>query len=356
MIQADVEMILAIAHRGRRNIVLIRRGSVGKRIEGGDGEANRVPALQGNRVAGKGKLGEKIDGQEVALGEIAYPFQFGGNVGDAGDAFAQAAAFVIAEEERAVSSDGTARGYAELVALVLRTLLRGRSKEVARIQSTVPEELVGRAVELIGAGPEDDVHLPAGVAAERGVVGAGRDLELAHGVHGRRHADTVQLGIAVEDAVQEEVVGVLARAVDVDGKLAANRAGGTRSGRSNAGKQEAELVEIAPVERQAGDLAILDHAAERGGLRAQRVGRGGDLNRFRALTRQQRDADLDLLVQPQRELLDVLAIALVPGLDPVFAGRETRNSEAAQRVSCDFPLPVRFIVNELDHRAGDRRL
>ena len=106
MIQADVEMILPIAHRGRRDIVLIRRGPVGKRIEGGDGQANRVAALHGNRIAGKGKLGEKIDGQEVALGEIAYSFQFGGNVGDAGNAFAQPAAFVIAEEERAVLDDG----------------------------------------------------------------------------------------------------------------------------------------------------------------------------------------------------------------------------------------------------------
>ena len=265
-------MVLAIARRRGGDIILIRRGAVRKRIQGGDGEPDRVAVLHGNHVAREGPLREEIDGQEVAAGEIAGALQCGGDVGDAGNAFAQAAAFVIAEEERAVAQDGPARGRSELVALVLRALLRGRSEEVARVQSAVPEELVGRAVELIGAGLEHHVYLPAGVAAERGVVGAGRDLELAHGVHRRRHGDAVQFGVAVEDAVEQEVIGVFARAVDVDGEIAAHRAGRTRRGRNDAGKQQAELEEIAPVERQARDLAVLDQAAQRGGFRAQRSG------------------------------------------------------------------------------------
>ncbi len=102
-----------------------------------------------------------------------------------------------------------AQRSSELVSLVAWFVLSGRSEEVARVQCAVAQELVSRAVELISSALEHHVELPAAVASERSVVAAGRHFELAHRVHWRRYGDAVQLGVAVVDAVEQEVVGVI---------------------------------------------------------------------------------------------------------------------------------------------------
>ena len=68
--------------------------------------------------------------------------------------------------------------------------------------------------------------------------------------------DAVQLRIAVVGAVQQEIVRILARAVDVDGERAAHRSGRALRRRHDAGQQQAELIEIAPIEGQADDLRL----------------------------------------------------------------------------------------------------
>ena len=356
MVQPDVEMLLAVSRRRGGDIVLIRRRPVGMRIQGGDSEPDRVAAILGNHIAREGKLRERIDRQEIAAGKIADALEIGGHIGDPGKALPQAAAFVVAEEERPVLYDRTAQRRSELVALVLWALLCGWSEEVPGVQRAVPKEFVGGAVELVGAGLERDAHLSAGVSAERGVVSAGNDLELAHGVHRRGHGDAVQLGVAIENAVQEKVIGILARAVDVDGEVAANRSRGALGRRSNAGKQEAEFEEVAPIEREACDLEVLDQAAQRGGVRAQNFGGGGHFHGVRALAREQWDLNLDFLVQSQRELSDLFAIALMLGLDPVVARGKAGDRKSAQRVGGGASKPVRLSVDDLNHRAGERRL
>ena len=159
----------------------------------------------------------------------------GGDVRDQRHPLAHAAAFVIGEEERAIAAQRTARRSAELVALVGRARLPGGGEEIACVHRAVAQELVGCAVELVAAASEHHVELPAAVAPERGIVAAGGHLELAHGVHRRRHGDAVELGVAVENTVELEIVGVLPGAVDVDREIAAHRPGRSLSGRHDAG-------------------------------------------------------------------------------------------------------------------------
>ena len=66
-------------------------------------------------------------------------------------------------------------------------------------------------MKLIAAGAQHYADLPAAVASEGGVVGAGQNLEFADGVDGRAYGRSIELGIAVIDAVEQEVVGILAR-------------------------------------------------------------------------------------------------------------------------------------------------
>src|ERR1035441_3666074 len=115
-------------------------------------------------------------------------------------------------------------------------------------------------MELVAAGSQHDADLSAAIASEGGVVGAGQDLEFAHGIQGRADRRAIELGVAVIDAVEQEAVRVLARAVDVDGEGAAYGGSGAYRGRHHAGQQQAELVEIAAIERQ--PLRSEEHTSE----------------------------------------------------------------------------------------------
>src|SRR5262245_24002637 len=116
-----------------------------------------------NDVSGERTLCERIDREQAAAREVANAFEFGGNVADARDAFPHAPALVIGEQERPVPDEWASQGAAELVALVLRTLLGGRGEEVSRVERAVAEKLVSRAVKLVGAALQHDVHLPPGI-------------------------------------------------------------------------------------------------------------------------------------------------------------------------------------------------
>ncbi len=102
-------------------------------------------------------------------------------------------------------------------------------------------------MELVAAGPKHDIDLSAAIAPERSVVGAGQNLEFAHGIHGRCDRHAVQLRVAVVNAVKQEIVGILTAPIDVDGEGASYGSGGPLGGGYHAGDQEGEIVEIASV-------------------------------------------------------------------------------------------------------------
>ena len=81
----------------------------------------------------------------VALGERRH-------VGDPRDAFAQARALVVGEEEHAVPDERSAERAAELVPVVVGRRLVPRREVVAASSAPIPEELVRRAARAIGAG------------------------------------------------------------------------------------------------------------------------------------------------------------------------------------------------------------
>src|SRR5262249_30748685 len=98
-------------------------------------------------------------------------------------------------------------------------------------------------------------------AAERCVVSAGQNLEFADRVDRRFDAKCVELRVYVVNAVEQEVVGVLARAVDVEREISANRTGGALSGRRRAGREQTQLQKVPSVERQSCHLPVVDYRA-----------------------------------------------------------------------------------------------
>src|SRR5205085_8545570 len=124
-----------------------RHVAIRKRIERGDLRADGVKS--GKLVAGKPR-GRAWDDRlrQQTLRKIALTFSECRHVGHLCDAFAQARAFVIGEEESMVFDYGAAEREAELIALIFRIGLIGGREKVAGVERAVAEEFEGCAVKL----------------------------------------------------------------------------------------------------------------------------------------------------------------------------------------------------------------
>ena len=87
---------------------------------------------------------------------------------------------VVAKEEDLVATDGTAERAAEVVALKFGNLLL--VEVVAGVERAIAQELIGCAMQSVGAAGGDDADLRALALAECGGVGVAGDVELAHGI------------------------------------------------------------------------------------------------------------------------------------------------------------------------------
>src|SRR5689334_17882069 len=98
--------------------------------------------------------------------------------------------------------------------IVIRGIFVFRGEVIARVEDLIPEKLIARSEETVRARLGDDVDLTTGVAAEGRVVAGREHLELSDAVCRRAYAWCAQFWVDVVDAVQQEAVEVLARAVD----------------------------------------------------------------------------------------------------------------------------------------------
>jgi hypothetical protein len=117
-------------------------------------------------------------------------------------------------------------------------------------------------VKLVGAALGDDVDLSAAAAAVfRGGV-AGLDFELLNGIHGRQNRVLINREVVVVHAIEKEVVGLLASAIDADGTALRGvlRAVGGKLGARN---QKRERQEVAFVERKLAHFLLVDDLANR---------------------------------------------------------------------------------------------
>ena len=164
----------------------------------------------------------------------------------------------------------SADGGSELVALQ-RGLDEHRraEQEAGGVQIGVAQELVGRAVKLVGPGFHHRVHHRAAHAPVFGAVVAGDDFEFGDRVRRRLHQlrrialVAGAVGVVVQ-AVQQKIVIRAAHAVHVEGALARRAAGreGNRDGRlDRVGGQQRQVRVVAAVERQFDDLLRVDHLA-----------------------------------------------------------------------------------------------
>ncbi len=141
----------------------------------------------------------------------------------------------------------------------------------------------------VGARLGDDVHHRSRVTAVLGAVGVRLDLEFLDRVGGRAHDEAGVEGVVVAGAVEQEVVRLVAHAVDAEprrggaeaarGRIA-GRAAQPRRWSDDTRNERPQLGEIAAVEWQLNDLLLVDDRAERGARRLDERCVGRHLNRL----------------------------------------------------------------------------
>ncbi len=279
--------------------------------------------------------------------KITRAFRCGRNVGGSRDPLADAATFVVDKEESPILAERSPQRSAELIANVLRRTGVFRREIIRAIENRVAQELEHRTMKLIGARLKHHVHLPADVPPEGRVVCVGQNFVFAHRLHRRRDREPVQFRIAIINAVEQKVVGVLTRAVDVEREVSPIRSGRTLRRGRGTGRQQRQFEEVSPIQRQIADFTILNHRAERRRFGLREPGFRGDLDLLGGLLRQQRNIDVDLLIHQQRNISRGPAVSGQARFHTISAGRQQGNRELAVGAGLRGTLPVSLLLHQI---------
>ena len=214
IIEPGPERIAIVDGLRRRDVAVRARIRVGNELID-QLACDRTDSVGGNDIAGKRHARERIlDGG--APGEIAVALRVRKDDDIRRVAPSVSVALVEPERKQFVLQERPAAAAAELILLQLRLRLRDRRKEVARLQRVIAIELPCRAVELVRAASGDDVDHGSRVAPVLGAVGMRLNLELLDRVGRRAHHESRVECVVVAGAVEQEVVGLVAHAVDVE--------------------------------------------------------------------------------------------------------------------------------------------
>ncbi len=199
--------------------------------------------------------------------------------------------FVGGHEERPRVLDRPAQHAAELAAAKITQRLAGPVREeVVGVERRVAEELVGAAVEIVGARLVDHVQHAAEAAAILRRVVRAEDLEFLDRVHRREHRDAgepVDGGERRRHAVDDGVHHRRARAVH----RVAHRVVVVADGACDPRREEDQRVDVARIQRQLENPAVVDELANRAAAGFEQRRRGADFNGIGQVADLQREVD-----------------------------------------------------------------
>ena len=268
-------------------------------------------------------------------------------------------AFVGDEEERLVAADRSAKAAAVLILGERRLRLRRVVEEVARVELAVPREFERRSVHDVGARPGDGVD-DAAASSELRAVGVGQGLEFGDRLDAEGRAEHAGARGAVPEirdvgVVEQEGLPLgPASGHRIDGLPAEQRTGERHRG--HGGRQRDELGEVSAVQRQVGDLLLLNrrgHGARRG---VHDRALAGDGDGLLDLSDRQREVDDVLAADAKGDpfVNDALK-ARKRRLHFIRADREIGRVVSTLLVGDDRLHDARTDIPHLDGGAGHRR-
>src|SRR5262249_20588313 len=149
---------------------------------------------------------------------------------------------------------------AKLVLLERRLGTSGIEEGVG-IELGVAQKLEGRAMKIVGAGPDIHIDGAAEAASEFGGQQIRLHLKLGNGVRTGQDGRIVVVGGVIVDAVEKKVVVLNAVAVDPDQEVLVERIIPLRN--VGAWGERDQLDKVAAIERQLHHSLGLNHLAER---------------------------------------------------------------------------------------------
>ena len=363
-VHAIVELCVVAAVAGISGVVVVQPGLVGlipkvaQRPRRGvlQRSRDRVVLKPGAREVARAGHRERIVDGPPHLREIALLLQRGRRVEQQRTALPLAIALIGGEEENAVLDDRAADIGAPLVLDERRCPdAAGVVEEGVGIKNLVPQELVGRAMELVAAGLRGHVDDTAGEPSKLRTEVVGLDLEFLHGVLGRDQGGEVGVADVDRRAVQRR--GALIRLAATNLVVAPSEdvdPGGALHGlplRHDTRSKSDQVQHVAAVERRLGDLAGLDDLAKRGCLRLQQRRAGNDLNNLGDFSDFQHRVDADARIDLDRDwLLRELLEAIRASFQAVLARNQVHEAIQAGRFRL---LHALFAGSEARH--GDAR-
>ena len=210
-------------------------------------------------------------------------------------------------------------------------------------------------MELVGAGAGGDVNCGAEIAAVFGAEKAGHHFEFAEEFDGRGAVAVggVVEGVSSGNAIDEQVIGTAAGAVDAHGIGAGAGVIGIEDGADDAGGDAENLGEIAGGEGDGLNGALFDDLADGRLFALQEWSFGGDINGVGDLADVQGDIDAGAFGGIDDDhLLDALEAFAFDG-QTVSPGAEKRELIRAIRVRCRAELGGVFLIDGGDGGAHD---
>jgi hypothetical protein len=369
-VHLDVELVRLFLRRGGAAVVLPevaqRTLDVRQRIEALVGEQRlreRAEPAHGNLVVRKRPAGERVAHDDPA-GEQAAQIALAPRQRDhrgerVGRRHLLPRALIVAEEEHLVADDGAAERAAEDVPRKLRlAAARAAGGPRRRRQVVVPPVIERVAAELVRARLQDDVHQAAGHVSELGRVVVRLDADLLHRVRARLIRDQVVDRVVHVDAVEAEVVRLLALAVherpaaaDVLQTVEGARIGGHRAGGVERGGRQ-----VPPLDRERLHLPLLQRVADHRVLGLQHGTRRHHLDALFDRAHFEREVDARRLVRRERHGRLHALEALQLRRDHVRPDRHAGDDVVAGFVRHAGVGDVRRLVGRRDREPRQRRL
>jgi len=287
--------------------------------------------------------------------EIAGAFREGRYRYTRSFALAVAEALVVAEEESFVTLDGATESAAELIALERFDALR---EKTFCVEGVVADKFPENAMKRICAGACDNIGRGAGTVTEFGIRSVGKNSELSDRVDRRFQDEATIDAVEIVGAIDQKIIRFGALAVDgISLTFTQGTAGGGKSGCDghNAGLKNAELSEVAAIERQVKNFAFLHGFAETGGgaLNQRRVGIYFDFVGLAA--DHEAEGDVGVLIDVERDAVTAeLLKTSGSGFDAIVANGEGKNYVCSVRIGCRLALQSGFDLGGGDGGAGDR--
>src|SRR6266850_4073138 len=252
----------SISLQRRSHEVLTGNVPVRRREQGGEFHPYGVQPRGGDPISTKRLAREWIPNDNTALTEVTIALEQARNIRGSRLCLLRSSEVTVEKKEIVRAGKRTSQCSAELVPTQVRCTFVRKIEEVFCIQTGVPEEFVCRTMKVAATRPRSDRNLGAAITAVFGIVVVFKNREFLDRIDARIDDEIIQEEVVIVDAIEQEVIGGLGCATDIDG--AAGLIGKVRAWcrRSHAWGQKHQLKKLPAIQRHGFHKPIVEYFSD----------------------------------------------------------------------------------------------